>query len=135
MSKTNPISQKLEVRGKGVGGFSEGDLDRRAREIARIENRDEPSESDRAQALAEFRDRNLPDAVNEDADSMQSLSRDPSEPLSDRGHQIPEYGTDDEKAALEKMALEGVEEAQHEQMLESRNFVDTPLRGRTRRER
>ncbi len=134
MSKTNPISQKLEVRGKGVSGFSESDLQRRAEEIARIENRDDPTESDRAKALAEFRDRNLPDAVNEDADSMQSLSRDPSEPLSDRGHQVPEYGTDDEKAALEKMALEGVEEAQHEQMLESRNFVDEPLRARPRRE-
>lgn len=135
MSKTTHVSQKLEVRGEGVGGFSEADLQRRASELARIENRSEPNEADRKRALAEFRDRTLPDAVNEDADSMQSLSRDPSDPLTDRGHQAPEYGTDDEKAALEKMALEGVEEAQHEQMVQSRNLVDEPLRSRPKRNR
>lgn len=135
MSKTNHISQKLEVRGQGVSGFSEVDIQRRAKELALIDNRDEPNDTDRKRALAEFRDRTLPDAVNEDADSMQSLSRDPSDPLSDRGHQAPEYGTDDEKAALEKMALEGVEEAQHEQMVQSRNLVDEPLRTRPKRDR
>jgi hypothetical protein len=68
--------------------------------------------------------------VNEDAESMQSMSRDPSDPLVDRGRQVPEYGGDDEKTALEHLALEGVEEAQHEQMLEARNHVDEPLRSR-----
>ena len=87
------------------------------------------------EAHAEFRDCHLPDAVNEDAESMQSMSRDPSDPPVDRGHQVPEYGGDDEKAALEHLALEGVEEAQHEQMLEARNTVDEPLRSRPRRPR
>lgn len=135
MSKTTRISQKLEVGGQGVSGFSEADIHQRAKELALIENRTEPNDDDRTRALAEFGDRNLPDAVNEDADSMRSLSRDPSDPLSDRGHQVPEYGTDDEKAALEKMTLEGVEEAQHEQMVQSRNLVDEPLRTRPKRNR
>lgn len=135
MAKINRISQKVEVHGRGVGGFSEADIERRAKELALIDNRAEPNDQDRTRALAEFGDRNLPDAVNEDADSMQSLSRDPSDPLTDRGHQAPEYGTEDEKAALEKMALEGVEEAQHEQMVQARNLVDEPLRSRPRRER
>ena len=74
------------------------------------------------------------DAVNEDAESMQSMSRDPSDPMVDRGRQVPEYGGDDEKAALEHLALEGVEEAQHEQMLEARNLVDEPLRSRPKRD-
>lgn len=133
MPKTNRISQKLELHGEGVSGFSEADIDRRARELALIDNRAEPNAGDRARALAEFGDRNLPDAINEDADSMRSLSRDPSDPLSDRGHQVPEYGTEDEKADLEKMTLEGVEEAQHEQMVQSRNLVDEPLRARPKR--
>lgn len=123
----------MEVGGKGVSGFSEADLERRALEIALIENRSEAGDADRARALAEFQDRDLPDAVNEDADSMQSMSRDPSDPLVDRGRQVPEYGNDDEKAALERMALEGVEEAQHEQMVESRNNIDEPLRSRPRK--
>jgi hypothetical protein len=125
--------QKLEVRGEGVGGFSQADLERRARELALIDNRTDATEEDRAAALAEFRDRHLPDAVNEDAESMQSMSRDPSDPMVDRGRQVPEYGGDDEKAALEHLALEGVEEAQHEQMLEARNTVDEPLRSRPKR--
>ena len=75
-----------------------------------------------------MRDRHLPDAVNEDAESMRSMSRDPSDPMVDRGRQVPEYGGDDEKAALEQLALEGVEEAQHDQMVEARH----PLRRKMR---
>lgn len=131
---TKKISNpKIEIRGEGVGLVSSEDIERRARELALIENRTAPDESDRTRARSEFQDRNLPAAVNEDADSMQSLSRDPSDPLADRGHQVPEYGADDEKAALERLALEGVEEAQHDQMVESRNFVDEPLRSRPKR--
>jgi len=122
--------QKVELHGKGVSGFSQGDIDRRAKELARIDNRPSATDEDRMRALGEFRDRYLPDAVNDDAESMQSLSRDPSDPMGDRGRQVPVYGGDDEKAALEHLALEGVEEAQHEQMLEARNEVDEPLRSR-----
>lgn len=121
---------RIEVGGQGIGGFSEADLERRARELALIANRAEPNDEDRALARAEFLDRNLPDAMNEDADTMQSLSRDPSDPMVDRGHQVPEYGGQDEDTDLQRIALEGVEEAQHEQMVESRNFVDEPLRSR-----
>lgn len=125
----------MELRGQGVSGFSEEDIEKRARELALIDNRKDANEEDRERARTEFLDRDLPDAVNEDADSMQSMSRDPSDPISDRGRQIPEYGGEDEKAALEHLALEGVEEAQHEQMLESRNYVDEPLRSRPKKER
>ena len=123
----------MEVHGTGVGAFTKADVERRARELALIANRTEPTDEDRALALAEFRDRHLPDAVNEDAESMQSMSRDPSDPMVDRGRQVPEYGGEDEKAALEHLALEGVEEAQHEQMVESRNTIDEPLRSRPKR--
>src|SRR5215213_6473790 len=119
---------KIAVRGEGVSGFSRADVERRARELALIENRTEPNDDDRARALGEYNDRHLPDAVNEDAESMRSMSRDPSDPLVDRGRQVPEYGGDDEKTALENLALEGVEEAQHEQMLEARKNIDEPLR-------
>src|SRR5262245_1884860 len=106
---------KIEVRGEGVSAFSLADIERRAKELALIDNRVAPTDGDRARARAEFCDRYLPDAVNEDAESMQSMSRDPSDPPVDRGRRAPEYGGDDEKTALEHLALEGVEEAQHEQ--------------------
>src|SRR5688572_1270189 len=128
-------TSKVELRGRGVGGFTTEDVERRALELALIDNRTEPTNTDRAAARTEFRDHHLPAPVNEDAESTQSMSRDPSDPMVDRGHQVPSYGSDDEKAALERLALEGVEEAQHEQMLESRNHIDEPLRSRpTRRE-
>src|SRR2546423_1231795 len=94
-------AQKVEVRGKGVSGFSPADIERRAKELALIDNRTAVTEIDRERARAEFRDRTLPDAVNEDAESMQSMSRDPSDPMTDRGRQMPEYGGNDEKTALE----------------------------------
>jgi hypothetical protein len=125
----------MELRGKGVAGFSPEDVERRALELALIDNRAKPSEDDRLRARAEFLDRELPDANNEDADTMQSMSRDPSDPMVDRGRQAPEYGGDDEETALQKIALEGVEEAQHEQMVESRNTVDEPLRSRPKGKR
>ncbi len=135
MAKKTPetAAQKVELRGRGVSGFSAADLERRAREIALIENRTTVNDTDRARARLEFRDRDLPDAVNEDADSMQSMSRDPSDPMTNRGRQAPEYGNADEKAALEHLALEGVEEAQHDQMMASRNDVDEPHRSRPKK--
>jgi hypothetical protein len=123
----------MEVHGQGVGGFSKADLERRALELALIDNRSTATDEDRDRALAEFQVRNLPDAMNEDAETMQSMSRDPSDPMVDRGHQVPEYGGQDEDTDLQKIALEGVEEAQHDQMLESRNFVDEPLRSRPKK--
>ena len=125
--------QKVELGGRGVGAFTKADVERRAQELALIDNRTEATDDDREAALTELRALHLPDAVNEDAGSMTSMSRDPSDPLVDRGRQVPEYGGDDEKAALEHLALEGVEEAQHQQMLESRNTVDEPLRSRPKR--
>ncbi len=116
-----------------MSGFSPEDLERRAIELALIGNRTTVNDSDRAQARAELQDRELPDAINEDAESMQSMSRDPSDPLADRGRQVPAHGDEDQKTVLEKMTLEGVEEAQHEQMLEARGSVDEPLRSRPRK--
>jgi hypothetical protein len=128
--KSQSKDNKVEERGRGTGGFSRADVERRAKEIALIANRTDANDDDRQRALAEFQDGNLPAAINEDADTMQSLSRDPSDPMTDRGRRAPEYGAEDEKTALEKLALEGVEEAQHEQMLQARNNVDEPLRSR-----
>jgi hypothetical protein len=129
--KTN--TPKIELSGKGLGAASPAEVQQRARELALIAGRTEANDEDRRQAHAEFQDRNLPAGINEDADSMRSLSRDPSDPMADRGRQVPEYGGDDEKAGLEKLALEGVEEAQHEQMLQARNNVDEPLRSRPKK--
>jgi hypothetical protein len=133
MAKSRAKVPRIELHGSGVGGFSPEDIERRARELALIDDRTVVTDQDRERARIEFLDLTLPDAINEDADSMQSMSRDPSDPLVDRGRQVPEYGVEDEKTALEKLALEGVEEAQHEQMIEARNSIDEPPRSRPKR--
>lgn len=136
MPKSQKGSPRGELPGKAFGVFTKADVDRRALELALIDNRTEANDEDRARALAELQDRNLPDAVNEDAESMQSMSRDPSDPMVDRGRQAPDRMVDqDEKTAIEKLALEGVEEAQHEQMVQSRNLIDEPLRSRPKKKR
>jgi hypothetical protein len=125
---------KVELHGKGVGGFTRADIERRARELAEIDNRVTVTDVDRERARAEFLDRDLPAALNEDADTMQSLSRDPSDPATDRGHQAPEYVESDEDTSLQRLALEGVEEAQHDQMTAAR-AEEEPFRSQPKRRR
>lgn len=122
------------MHGKGVGGFTQADVERRARELAEIDNRVVISNEDRERARAEFLDRDLPPALNEDADTMQSMSRDPSDPATDRGHQAPDYVADDEDTSLQRLALEGVEEAQHDQMTAAR-AEEEPFRSQPKRHR
>lgn len=119
MKRTLKTSPKVSQHGKGVGVPSAADIERRASELARIAGR-AVSDEDRQTARAEFQDRTLPDTVNDDAETMQSMSRDPSDPMVDRGRQVPDYVETDEKADLERIALEGVEEAQHDQMISAR---------------
>jgi hypothetical protein len=123
--------EKLKRTARPWGVSSPQDLEKRAKEIALIAGRTEPTPSDRQQARAELLATDLPPTVSEDGDgNMQSLSRDPSDPATDRGRQAPEYIDVDEEQAVERLALEGVEEAQHEQMVQARNDIDEPLRSR-----
>lgn len=112
---------RVEEHGREAGVFSRDDVERRAREIAGISGRQEVTAEDRERARAELQAGDLPPTTTEDAESTQSLSRDPSDPPAIRGKQTPEYVEIDEKQALERLALEGVEEAQHDQMARARN--------------
>jgi hypothetical protein len=131
MKRALNSTSKVEQHGDGLGVATEADIERRARELARIAGRREVTEQDRQNARAEFQDQNLPDPVNEDAESMQSRSRDPSDPPAERGRQAPEYVDTDEKTNLERLTLEGVEEAQHDQMMSARR-PDAPHSPRRR---
>ncbi len=122
---------KIEAHGSPLGVTSRADIERRAEELALIDGRSDFNASDIAQAQRELNNDDLPATLVEDVNSsMQSMSRDPSDPITDRGHQTPEYTEIDEKEALERSALEGVEEAQHDQMVQARNATDDELDGR-----
>ena len=59
-------SGRIEDQGRGIGVNSREDVEQRAREIAKIAGRSEPSVADRAQAKAELLDQTLPSTVSED---------------------------------------------------------------------
>ncbi len=112
-----PLTGKILLHGQGIGSVSMADLEERAREIALIEGRS-VTHQDRLRAKEELtRGATL---SGDDADSMESLSRDPSDPPGRHGEQLPDQAAADEQKTAERLVEEGVEEAQHEQMLEAR---------------
>ncbi|HEY4246427.1 MAG TPA: hypothetical protein VGM64_06190 [Lacunisphaera sp.] len=96
------------------------DVEQRAREIARIEGHREVRDDDRRQAAQELRGNDIPPLGDEDAEGVSSLSRDPSEPASTPGQQIPERENEEEQFTTERLVAEGVSEAEHDQMLAAR---------------
>jgi len=114
---------KILQHGRGAGEVTAEAIEHRARELALIAGRPEndirPEDRRRAwQEMTAGGDRET--TVGAPAEATGSLGRDPAEPVSLRGRQTPRRGGDDEKAELESLALEGVDEAQHEQMLADR---------------
>jgi hypothetical protein len=121
--KTKSRNTHLLVRGEAVGGITKADLERRARELALIRDGSENyTEADLQAASRELFGDDSPATVGEDAESDVFLSRDPSEPRAVVGHQRPDVapGEDDENEEPERLAIQGVEEAQHDMMVRAR---------------
>jgi hypothetical protein len=116
-------SRKILLHGQGTGELTDEIIEERAQEIAVIRGRaaDRVSEEDRAEAWAELQGELLPDATDTDGESAGAITRDPSEPLSVPGRQVPNLEPEDESGTIERLASEGVEEAQHDQMLAARH--------------
>lgn len=119
-----PINQgKIILHGQGAGGITAGDVERRAREIASISGRNDlqPTLEDREKAVAELSGQTVHPTLNDDGKSTGAVSRDPSEePVYFNNQKAPVQDAD-EQESVERLALEGVEEAQHDQMVASRN--------------
>lgn len=122
MNINDPTAGRLFVHGQGSGSISRADIERRARELAAIAGRSggELNDDDFARARAELLGLDLPETLVEDQPVSTGISRDPSEPPSVAGRETPMREGPDEEKAVERLALEGVEEAQHEQMLAAR---------------
>ncbi len=112
---------KTLLHGNEAGEITPAMTARRAEEIALIDGRSEATAEDRRLAQKELQGEDLPDTMADDTPSIaSSLSRDPSEPLSVPGHQTPVYNEADNDDTTERLAIEGIEEAQHDQMLAAR---------------
>lgn len=118
-SSTSP--GRILLNGGEAGPISAADVERRAHELARIRGVTHGySATDLESARHELHGDTLPAGTTVDEEGDAGASRDPSEPLSQPGHQIINNPAPDEQELPEQLALEGVEEAQHEQMLADR---------------
>ncbi len=120
MKRTN--QNKILLHGRGIGDLSDDDIEARAREIALIRGQPDGriAEEDRTQALAELQGELLPETTDSDGLSRGALTRDPSEPVAIPGHHTVNHEGENDSEAAERLAREGVEEAQHDQMLAAR---------------
>ena len=113
---------KISLHGNGMGVPSPEDIERRAREIATIDERDpdEFTDSDWAQARKELLGAEHPTPQEETKGSVE-MSGDWSVTAASRGHRAPRPGAEeDEESVGENLVNGGIEEATHDQMLEAR---------------
>ena len=116
----DPTSGKILIHENGLGEMTEREIAERALELAVIDGRASATKEDLDRAQAELRGKMVPSTSDSESSSMDSLSRDPSDPPANHGRQMPNYEGADEGTALERLVAEGVEEAQHDQMLAAR---------------
>jgi hypothetical protein len=112
---------KIEVHGNGLGAPSPEEVERRAREIAMIDERNpnEFTDADWKQARRELmgeENNTPPEETSDNAD----LTEEWTVVASSKGHRMPRPGTDEEETVGEHLVSDGLEEAAHDQMLEAR---------------
>lgn len=100
-------------------------IEQRAQELAEIRGASSYTPEDLAEAARELQGRELPVASTQDDVSETGAGRDPSNPVSENGHHVPDMPADDENEASARLAQEGVDEAQHDLMLAARRRRET----------
>ena len=118
---SQPPPGKISEHGNGIGAPSPEEVERRAREIAIIDERnpDEFTEADWAQARHELMgaENNVPP---EETPDNADMTEEWSVIASSKGHRMPRPGTQEEETVGEHLVIEGIDEATHDQMLEAR---------------
>lgn len=123
--KTHPNTQG-KILPPEPNDAGETRIEQRARELAETRGAGHRfTQEDLDQARRELRGQDLPVRSPQNDQAESGASRDPSEPLSQRGHQIPDVPADDEQDAAARLAKEGVDEAQHDLSLAARRKRET----------
>jgi hypothetical protein len=122
MKEKKPPDGKISLHGNGMGVPAPEDIERRAREIAMIDERnsDEFTDADWSQAREELLGEraNLPP---EEDDKNIKLEEEWEVTPDDRGRRVPRPGVEEDEESLgEHLVNGGIEEATHDQMLEAR---------------
>lgn len=122
MKENKPSSGKISLHGNGMGVPGPEDIERRAREIAMIDEReaDQFTDTDWKQAREELLGE-LESQPPEEDDKNIKLENEWEVTPDDRGHRVPRPGVDEnEETVGEHLVSDGREEAAHDQMLEAR---------------
>jgi hypothetical protein len=120
--KRHPPPGKISLHGNGMGVPSPEDIERRAREIAMIDERnpDEFTDADWTQAREELMGAENHEPPEETPDNAE-VTEEWEVVAGSKGHRAPRPGTeDDEETVGEHLVTDGLEEAAHDQMLEAR---------------
>jgi hypothetical protein len=119
MSKMRPATAKILFHSEGLGTPNVDLVRQRAEEIALINGRTEHTEADWQQAKYEIHGTHHVD--DEPAEEMGAAEMVSGQDMlsSDVGHHMPKLAMEDDGNVVEELIREGMEEAEHEQMLES----------------
>jgi hypothetical protein len=112
---------KINLHGDGMGVPSPALVEKRAREIALIDERnpDEFTEADWQQAKNELMGAEVPHAPEID-DEVEEEVTERDDIAGASGHRVPKNGFEGEENLGEELVVGGLEEAAHDQMLEAR---------------
>lgn len=119
---SEPGAGKISVHGHGLGAPTPEDVEKRAREIALINERDpeEFTDADWDQARRELHGTALPSPPEETKENA-NLEDEWEIVAKNRGHRVPRPGLDENEETLgEHLVADGMEEATHDQMLAAR---------------
>jgi hypothetical protein len=113
---------KINLHGNGLGVPSPEMVEKRARELALIDERDpdEFTDADWNQARRELHGDVIPPPPEENEETLK-LEEEWEITPDNRGHRVPRPGIEEEEETVgEQLVSDGVEEASHDQMLEAR---------------
>lgn len=119
MKAPRPNPAKILQHARGLGAPTMEDVRQRARELAKIDGWVEPTEDHWRQAKRELHGgHDFENGSNEH--DMQLLVSEHDFICADPGRHTPKHSGNDDDHVVEELIAEGMDEALHEQMLESR---------------
>jgi hypothetical protein len=118
---SQPGAGKISVHGNGVGVPSPESVEKRAREIAMIDERDADkfTDADWEQARQELLGTTVPVAPEETKENA-NLEEEWQLLANDSGHRVAPPGAEEDETLGEQLVSDGNEEAAHDQMVEAR---------------
>ena len=118
---SQPRAGKITVHGNGLGAPSPDLVEKRAREIAMIDERnpDEFTDGDWERAHRELLG-TPPTTAPEETEQSAEVVEEWNVVAASEGHRAPRAGLEDDENLGEQLVSDGLEEATHDQMLEAR---------------